>query len=207
MVWVEVIGWTGSVLLVVSLLQTRVLRLRVLNTVAAAVLVVFNWLIEVWPMTAMNAAIVVINLVQIARLRTATHAEGYDLLEIDPQDEYLRHLMRVHEADIRRFNPGFVYDPAAADNSAFLILRGDETAGVVLLSDGDDPGVARLQLDYVTPKYRDFTPGEFVYERSGWFAAHEYTHVVAPPRLRPDDPYFTRLGFELRDGEWVRQVA
>ncbi len=207
MVWVEVLGWVGSALLIVSLLQTRVLRLRVLNTVAAAILVVFNGLIEVWPMTVMNIVIVVINLVQIARLRTANHAEGYDLLEVDPQDEYVRHLMRVHEEEIRRFNPGFVYDPAASHSSAFLILRGDETAGVVLLTDSDDPGVARLQLDYVTPKYRDFTPGEFVYERSGWFAAHEYTHVVAPPRLRPDDPYFSRLGFEMRDGEWMRQVA
>lgn len=207
MVWVEVIGWVGSILLIVSLLQTRVLRLRVLNTVAAVVLVVFNWLIEVWPMTVMNLVIVGINLVQIARLRSANHAEGYDLLEVDPQDEYLRHLMRVHENEIRRFNPGFVYDPAAAENSAFLILRGDETAGVVLLTDSDDPGVARLQLDYVTPKYRDYTPGEFVFERSGWFAAHEYTYVVAPPSMNADDPYLARMGFALRDGEWVRRVS
>lgn len=190
-----------------SLLQTRVLRLRVLNTVAAVVLVAYNWLIEVWPMTVMNVVIVGINLVQIARLRSANRADGYDLLEVDPQDEYLRHLMRVHEAEIRRFNPGFVYDPAAADTSAFLILRGDETAGVVLLTDSDEVGVARLQLDYVTPKYRDYTPGEFVFEHSGWFAAHEYSHVVAPPSMSPDDPYLERMGFELRDGEWVRQVS
>lgn len=207
MVWVEVLGWVGSALLIVSLLQTRVLRLRVLNTIAAVVLVGFNWLIGVWPMTVMNLAIIVINLVQIARLRSANHAEGYDLLEIDPQDEYLRHLMRVHEGDIRRFNPGFVYDPAAADSSAFLILRGDETAGVVLLTDSNDPGVARLQLDYVTPKYRDYTPGEFVFEHSGWFAAHEYSYVVAPPTMDPNDPYLRRMGFEPRDGEWVRKVG
>jgi hypothetical protein len=207
MVWVEVLGWVGSGLLIVSLLQTRVLRLRLLNTVAASVLVVFNWLIEVWPMTAMNLVIVGINLVQIARLRSANHTEGYDLLEVDPQDEYLRHLVRVHEDEIRRFNPGFVYDPAAARNSAFLVLRGDETAGIVLLADSDEVGVARLQLDYVTPKYRDYNPGKFVFERSGWFAAHEYNYVVAPPSMSPDDPYLARMGFELRDGEWVRRVS
>ena len=27
--------------------------------------------------------------------------------------------------------------------------------------------IARIRLDYVTPKYRDFTPGEFVWRRSG----------------------------------------
>jgi hypothetical protein len=203
--WVEAIGWIGSVLLVVSLLQTRVLRLRVLNTVAAIVLVAYNAVIEVWPMVAMNIAIVVINLVFIARLRSAAEPSGYTLLEVDPTDEYLRHLLRVHESDIRHFNPGFVFDPASTDAHAFVLLRGDETAGVVLL--GGDGDVARLHLDYVLPRYRDFTPAEYLYEGSGWFAEHGYREVVAPPRLRPGDPYLERLGFTPRGREWVRPVA
>jgi len=203
--WVEAIGWIGSVLLVVSLLQTRVLRLRVLNTVAALVLVAYNSIIGVWPMVAMNVAIVVINLVFVARLRSASEPTGYTLLEVDPADEYLRHLLRVHENDIRHFNPGFVYDPAARQAHAFLLLRGDETAGVVLLV-GDD-AIARLHLDYVLPRYRDFTPAEYLYEGSGWFAEHGFREVVAPPRLRPDDPYLERLGFVPRGRDWVRPVA
>jgi hypothetical protein len=203
--WVEAIGWIGSVLLVVSLLQTRVLRLRVLNTVAAIVLVAYNAVIEVWPMVAMNIAIVVINLVFIAQLRSAAEPSGYTLLEVDPTDEYLRHLLRVHESDIRHFNPGFVFDPASTDAHAFVLLRGDETAGVVLL--GGDGDVARLHLDYVLPRYRDFTPAEYLYEGSGWFAEHGFSEVVAPPRMRPDDPYLQRLGFVPRGREWVRPVG
>lgn len=205
MVWVQVLGWIGSALLIISLLQTRVLRLRILNTVAAAVLVVFNALVEVWPMTVMNVVIVGINLWQIARLRSAAHPEGYTLLEVDPTDEYLRHVLRVHERGIREFYPDFIFDPAA-QGAAFLILRGDETAGVVLLQDGDSPGVAQLDLDYVTPKYRDFTPAEFVYERSGWFADHGYERVVAPDGMSPDDPYLPRLGYMRHGDRWVRPV-
>jgi hypothetical protein len=204
--WVEVVGWAGSVLLIVSLLQTRLLRLRVLNTVAAAVLVVYNAVIEVWPMVAMNLAIIGINLVLVARLRTARGPEGYTLLEVDPRDEYLRHVLRVHEADIRRFNPSFVFDPALPDTSAFLVLREDETAGVVLLTSGDVPGQARLVLDYVTPAYRDFTPGEYVFERSGWFSDHGFDTVVAPGGLHPDDPYLARMGFERQGQRWIRRV-
>jgi hypothetical protein len=40
----------------------------------------------------------------------------------------------------------------------------------------------------VVPRFRDFTPAEYLYETSGWFAAHGYREVVAPPRMRPDDP-------------------
>ncbi len=206
MVWVEILGWAGSALLIVSLLQTRVLRLRVLNTVAAAVLVVFNALIGVWPMVAMNVAIIAINLVQVVRLRSATHAEGYTLLEVDPADAYLRHVLRVHESTIRELYPGFVHDPGAAGTSAFLILRGDETAGVLLLTDGSEPRTAQLLLDYVTPRYQDFTPAEFVYERSGWFADHGYEQVTAPAGISTDDPYLTRVGFHQEGNRWVRAV-
>lgn len=206
MAWVEAIGWLGSALLIYSLLQARVLRLRVLNTVAAVVLIAYNAIIGVWPMVAMNVAIVVINLVFIARLRSARHPAGYTLLEVDPRDEYLRHLLRVHEQDIRHFNPGFVFDPAAPGASAFLLLRGDETAGVVLLH-REEAEVARLELDYVLPRYRDFTPAEYLYEDSGWFAEHGYRLIVAPPRMRSDDPYLTRMGFHTRGREWVREVG
>ena len=204
--WVEVVGWAGSVLLIVSLLQTRLLRLRVLNSFAAAVLVFYNGIIEVWPMVAMNLAIIVINTAQIVRLRRGDAAGGYALLEVDPHDEYLRHLLRVHEADIRRFYPAFVFDPAAEHTGVFLILRDDEAAGVVLLADSADPRVARLELDYVTPKYRDFSPGEYVFERSGWFAERGYTHVVAPAGLIPGDPYLRAMGFQQQGEDWVRQV-
>jgi hypothetical protein len=39
---VEILGWVGSALLVYSVLQTRILRLRLFNGVASALLVIFN---------------------------------------------------------------------------------------------------------------------------------------------------------------------
>ena len=60
-VWIEVFGWIGSGLLIVSLLQGKMLRLRVINSIASAMLVFYNVLVETWPMVAMNAAVIVIN--------------------------------------------------------------------------------------------------------------------------------------------------
>lgn len=75
-------------------------------------------------------------------------------------EEYLRHVLRVHSGDILRFQPDFVWDPGADGQHAFVVQRGDGPVGVVLLeADGD---TARVRLDYVTPRFRDFSPGEFV---------------------------------------------
>ena len=66
--WLDLFGWAGSALLIVSLLQARVLRFRVLNLVAGLMLVAFNALIGVWPMVAMNLATSTINVYFITRL-------------------------------------------------------------------------------------------------------------------------------------------
>ena len=96
-------------------------------------------------------------------------------------DEYLRHVLRVHGADILRFNPDVRPRPGAGDQDAFLVSSGDETVGVVLLrAEGD---TAHVLLDYVTPRYRDFSPGEFVWRQSGMLADHGYRRVVTPPDM------------------------
>ena len=45
MSWLDALGWAGSALLIYSLMQARVLRFRVLNLAASAILVVFNALL------------------------------------------------------------------------------------------------------------------------------------------------------------------
>ena len=71
MSFLDVVGWTGSALLIVSLLQARMMRLRGLNLVASLILVAFNWALGVWPMVAMNAVVAIIDLVHMIRLRAA----------------------------------------------------------------------------------------------------------------------------------------
>lgn len=196
--WLDALGWAGSALLVYSLLQARVLRFRVLNLVACIVLVVFNGLIAVWPMVGMNVVLAGINLWFIRKLLSERHDQrAFEVLEVGPNDEYLRHVLRVHHADILAFNPDFVWDGAAPGRQAYLVQHGDETVGVVLIRDAGD-GIARVELDYVTPRFRDFSPGEFVWRRSGLLKEDGFRRVVTPPGMV--DPYYDAVGFH-REGD------
>ncbi|HXH77967.1 hypothetical protein [Nocardioides sp.] len=201
--WLDVLGWGGSALLVYSLLQSRVLRLRVLNLAACLILTVFNWALEVWPMVGMNIVLSVINLWFIVQLVRDRHDEAaFEVLEVGGLDHYLRHVLRVHGADISKFNPDFVHDPHAEDQHAFIIQNGDETVGVVILAVlGDD---AHVRLDYVTPRYRDFSPGEFVWRRSGLLAGLGIRRVVTSPSMVA--PYYHRVGFRHQNDAWTLEV-
>jgi hypothetical protein len=193
MPWLDIAGWAGSALLIYSVMQARVLRFRLLNLAASAILAGFNGALEIWPMVAMNVALCGINLWHIRALVTTRHDDAtYEVLEVGPQDEYLRHVLRVHTADILKYQPDFAWDGAADGNIAFLVERGDETVGVVLVHDAGG-GVAQVVLDYVTPRFRDFSPGEFVWRRSSALRDRGF-HTVVTPELMVD-PYYARLGF------------
>jgi hypothetical protein len=196
--WLEVIGWVGSAVLVWSLLQSRILRLRLLNLTGSVILLAYNAALQVWPMVGLNAVLAVINVIHIRQLVATRHDErAYTVVEVPPEDAYLAHLLRVHEADIRRFNPGL--DTGTATH-ALLVLKGDETVGFVLVHDDGD-GVARVVLDYVTERFRDFSPGEFVYRHSRWFTDRGFHTIVSPPGMVR--PYYGRLGFRPEGDAFV----
>lgn len=69
-------GWLGSALLVVSLLQTKFTRFRVLNTLSCLILIVYNVWIVSWPMVGMNVMLVVINVVYLLRSQRARGVNG-----------------------------------------------------------------------------------------------------------------------------------
>ncbi|MFQ6172779.1 hypothetical protein ACK8HX_14305 [Oryzobacter sp. R7] len=202
--WVDALGWFGSALLVFSLLQARILRLRVLNTVACVILVVFNAVLDVWPMVAMNVVLAAINLWFIARmLRERGDERAYTVLPVGADDAYLQHFLGVHRADIARFFPGFSGAQGAA-RSAYLVQHGDETAGVIVVHDAGD-GTAQVDLDYVTPRFRDFAPGEFVFRRSGLFTDAGFRRVVTAPGMVA--PYYDRLGFTRTGDHFTLELA
>lgn len=201
MTWLDALGWAGSALLVYSLMQARVLRFRVLNLTACVLLIVFNAILEIWPMVAMNVVLAGINLWFIVKLTRARHdVTAYEVLEVNQDDAYLRHVLKVHGTDIRTFSPDVTWDTEVPGRSAFLIERGDETVGVVMVRDVGD-GTAQIELDYVTKRFRDFTPGEFVYRRSGLFRDRGFHRVLSPPGMV--NPYYDRLGFQ-REGDRYR---
>ena len=196
--WLDVLGWAGSAMLIFSLMQARVLRFRLLNLLACTALVIFNGLLGIWPMVAMNLALCGINVWFIRKLLSERHSDvAFEVLQVGPLDEYLRHVLRVHAADIRNFQPGFTWSPLTAGQAAYLVQRGDETVGVFLVRDCGD-GVAQVELDYVTPRFRDFSPGEFVFRQSSLFRDRGFRKVVTPAGMVA--PYYGRLGLH-REGE------
>ena len=57
-------------------------------------------------------------------------------------------------------------------------------------------GTAQVEVDDVTPRFRDFTPGEYVFRRSAVLARARFREVLTPPGMV--SPSYGRIGFTRR---------
>ena len=188
----ELIGYTASALVAVSLMMSSILRLRLINLVGSAAFALYGVLIHAYPVAAMNGFIVLINLWYLSRmLRTR---EFFRLLSVEPDSQYLRQFLSFYDREIRRFIPGARFAPAAGDLAIF-VLRDMVPAGLFI---GRMEGRGRLcvTLDFVIPQYRDFKIGRYLFaDEREFFRTRGITEIVSEPGTPQHAAYLRRMGF------------
>ena len=206
--WFIAFGWIGSILVVWSLMVSRVLRFRWMNFAGALIATIYNGAIQLWPFFAMNFAITIIDAYWIWKLTHERHDEAvYRVIPVKADDAFLQHVLETHRDDIARNRPDFAaVSPAGESRSTFLVVRGDENVGVVALRNAG-AGVGVVELDWVKPSFRDFTPGEFVFRKSHALADAGFSKLEVPATSAPDAAYLSRMGFTADGDRWVREVA
>lgn len=211
----EIIGWIGSLLIVWSLMQARVLRFRWMNFIGAFIATAYNGIIGIWPFAFMNAAITVIDAYWLFKLYREQHDDQiFSVIPVDPDDAYLQHVLAVHAEDIAKHQPAFAAhdstdggrEAAAGTRATFLVTRGDEAVGVVVVRDQGE-GVGLVELDWVKPRFRDFAPGEFVYRSSSALGDAGFTRLELENHAALDHAYLERVGFRSENTQWVREVS
>ncbi len=200
----ELFGWISSGLIVLSLAQGRVWRFRIINFVGAFMATIYNAILGIWPFAAMNLIITGLDAYWLVRLRRERdpQSEAYDVLEVGHDDAYLRHFLTIHADEVRRFYPG--YDPGSDAAADVLLLRGDEVIGAISISDIEE-GVAKVSLDYVTERFRDASPGRYVYNDSRLF--HQLGADAIELPASAGQKYLRAVGFSEEAGRWTRPVA
>ncbi|TFH05006.1 MAG: hypothetical protein E4H09_02740, partial [Spirochaetales bacterium] len=151
--WLDWFGYAASVVILVSLTMSSIIRLRWINLAGAAMFATFGYLIGSIPTGTLNLGIVFIDIFYLVKLYRAKDA--LDIVEADPGSAYFEHFWKINRHEIDRFSS---VTQLAPNQRAFYFLRNNNTAGI-LVGHPEAPGTFRIDIDYVAPEYRDFTIG------------------------------------------------
>ncbi|RDY23889.1 lactate dehydrogenase [Romboutsia maritimum] len=65
---IEWVGYLASILIVISLTMTSIVKLRIINTIGCLLFVFYGMIVKAYPVAIANAAIILINLYYIYKL-------------------------------------------------------------------------------------------------------------------------------------------
>lgn len=192
---VEIIGYLASMLVVLALTMTSVVRLRMFSLCGAVTFLVYGSLIGSVPIIITNASIACINIWFLRKEFASGSAGGVDLgaSHIRADSPFLADFLSFHLADIHKFQPDFRV-PTGPDVLTLLLTRDGLPAGLLI---GRHIGTTlTIDLDYVLGPYRDSRLGRWLYgQGADVFRADGITELRSAGTADAHRKYLERVGF------------
>ncbi|WP_461629794.1 hypothetical protein [Labilibaculum euxinus] len=197
----EWIGYAASVLVLISLTMTSIVKLRWYNLTGAVLFSAYGFLIGSLPVGIMNFLIVCANLYNLQKMYK--RKEDFKIIEIKENDELLTHFLDFYKKDIKSFFPDY---KMRKGQLGMFVLRDMAVAGIFIGS--KDQTELRIELDYALPQYRDFKVGAYLYNQlSDILQKHDINSVYFDTGMNLK--YMEKMGFEAsnKDGNSIMQKS
>ena len=194
---IEAFGYLGSLLVLVSMLMTSVVKLRIINTIGSVIFTIYAFIIKSYPTALMNFCLVLINLRFLWKMSRMD--KEYEIVECDRNDVLLRYLVDHYRNDISKIFPGIDLNLRQIDR-AYVVLCQGKPVGITLVNAEDDD---TLDLDYTIPEFRDFSIGSFLFD---YLKKKDVRKVVYKGPDENHLAYLNNQGFVKKGNSYIKNL-
>jgi len=188
--WIDWFGYLASLVILVSLTMSSIIKLRWINFVGCILFATFGFLIDSLPTALMNVGISVINLYFLYNIYNTK--EEFKLVEAEIDSKYFNHFLEVNEEEIKK---QISKEELKKQNKALYMLRDNNIAGI-LVGEKKENGKFFIKVDYVTPPYRDYKLGKFFFnEHTEFFKKNGIDTLIATATEDSHRQYLKKIGF------------
>lgn len=188
---IEWIGYIGSLLVLISLMLSSILKLRLVNLFGASIFAFYGFFIGALPVGIMNFVIAIADIYYLRHLYS--HKERFDVMEVNSEDQYLQKFIDHYQYDIQKFFPEF--SSLEKSDIILLVLRDLNPAGA-FVGVAEEGKTLKIKLDYVTPQYRDCKLGRYIYTKfSNFFKEKGYKTLTSYTKINTHQRYLKKMGF------------
>ena len=193
---IELFGYLGSFLVLVSFITTSVVKLRIINTIGSIIFMIYAFIIKSYPTAVMNGALVLINIHYLWKMMK--DQKEYDVIKIAKDDPIVSYFMNYYKADFDKY-----FSPSDLDECNLIYLSFCEgkpvglTAGIRSENDYD------LKVDYTTAEYRDFSIGSRVYQE---IKEDGIKNVIFNCNVNQFVDYLKKFGFVYENDKYIKHI-
>ena len=189
---IEIIGYVGSALVLVSMLMTSVVKLRIINLTGSVIFAGYALAIRSYPTAIMNICLAGINIFHLVRI--FREEKAYSLIRTDISDGYFSHIVNSRLEDIVHWFPEFSLEGIKADVSYLVCC--DDSPACLFIAEEVRPGELEVLLDYAMPAYRDTSVGRFFHNNIG---REGFKSLTFRQKALDHIPYLEKMGYKVNE--------
>ena len=193
----DIIGYAGSLLVVISMLMTSVMKLRIINTAGSVLAIIYAIAIHAYPTLVMNVALVIINVINMRKL--SNNSPEYRLVKTNGSDSILQDIISIYSEDIKKYFPEF--DKLTGDDTAFVIFNSNLPVGVT--AGRINNSCFDLTFDYTIPAYRDASVGKYLFSHLNQFGLNK-AKITNPSSSHIH--YLAKVGFSEVGQDYIKML-
>lgn len=192
----EVIGYCGTILVVLSMMMTSVVKLRIINICGSILSMTYAVITNTWPIVLMNAALIIINVIQL--IRSFRRSLNFNYRKVLTNDLSFKHFMEIYQFDIEKY---FGEISISDKEEAYLVYIDTELAGVLVGNKEND--CFNVSIDYAIPKFRDMSIGKYVYPK---LKENDINLIIQSSGVKKHNKYLLSMGYVLNNNYYIKKL-
>ena len=196
---IELVGYFGSALVIVSMLMTSFVKLRVINTIGSVIFCTYALCIHSYPTAAMQVALIIINIVNLRKLLNTK--KEYSVVKQNGDQAFSKYFIEQNFDDIKKIFPDFAQ--IKPEDTVYLICNHSDCAGILVGTPASD-NTLNVTLDYTTPTYRDTSVGKFLYNK---LKEDNIKKLTASTNIELHQKYLLKMGFTNQNGNFEKILS
>ncbi len=189
----QILGYAASIVIFISLTMKSLAKLRIINAIGSLLFVIFALKTNSLPTVALNAGLVIIDMYYFFRMMRTK--DNFDIMEVRKDNEIITRFCEKHQGELDAIFGSEALD-ACTNFAAYF--RNDDIAGIVGYAQEFDgtSRAAKLFIDFVVPKYRDFAIGRYFFVKDVRFwQRQDIERITVASPSAGHVPYLKQLGF------------
>ena len=197
--YIELFGYLGSCLVVVSMLMSSVIKLRIINITGSIISATYALIIGSFPLALMNICLIIINVYNVYKL--INESRKYEIVKGDTEDSFFQYFMSRNGEDIKQYYCDFQVDKVEGD-TVYYAFCNDVPVGIFVgHRDGDKVAIS---VDYTVPNYRDCSVAKFLYIKLNADGINTL-ELVNPSKNMLQ--FLRKMGYKDKDNKYVKVLG
>jgi len=190
--FVEWLGYIASLIILISLLNSSIIKLRWINLIGAILFSIYGVFLGSLPVAFMNGAIAIIDIYYLIKIYSTK--DNFQLLELKFQSNHSQYFIDSNISDIEKIFKKSTFN-ITSDTLSFYVFKNMTIAGMFIAKKHNN-FTLDIQLDYVTSEYRDFKIGKFIFETNkNYFLDRGFNTLISTSHTQAHTKYLLKMGF------------